>query len=255
MTEAFQISADQAEVYESKFVPALFADWAAPLADAAGLRPGQRVLDVACGTGVLARTAADRGCDVVGVDLNEGMLTVARRVRPDLEWRRGDVTDLPFETGEFDVVLCQSALMFFLDATAALREMGRVSGGTVGVQVYSSLAEQPAYGPWVEMVGRHAGREAVSLLSTYWVHGDLDVLRSRFDDAGLVVTDVRTRTGTARWGSIDEMVRVEVESTPLVDRISDEVYDRIRVESRAVLGRFPADAVPIAGHLVLARHK
>lgn len=254
MTEAFQISADQAEIYESKFVPALFADWAAPLADAAGLRPGQRVLDVACGTGILARTAADRGCDVVGVDLNEGMLTVARRVRPDLEWRRGDVTDLPFPDGSFDVVLCQSALMFFLDATAALREMGRVSKDMVGVQVYSSLADQPAYGPWVEMVARHAGPEAVSLLSTYWVHGDLDVLHERFKEAGLEVTDVRTRTGTARWGSIDEMVRVEVESTPLIDRISDEVYERIRVESHAVLGRFPADAVPIAGHLVLARH-
>jgi ubiquinone/menaquinone biosynthesis C-methylase UbiE len=49
----------------------------------------------------------------VGVDLNEAMLTVARRVRPDLEWQQGDVAALPFPDGSFDVVLCQMALMFF----------------------------------------------------------------------------------------------------------------------------------------------
>lgn len=260
--ETFHLSVEQAEIYEAKFVPAIFAQWASPLLDAAGVAPGQTVLDVACGTGILARAAADRVGPtgrVVGVDLNDGMLRVARRLRPDLEWRAGDVADLPFADEAFDAVLCQSALMFFPDATQALREMGRVCqpGGVVGVQVYSDLDAQPAYGPWVDIVARQAGSEAVSLVGTYWIHGDLAALQSRFESAGLTVVETRTHLGIARWASIDEMVQIEVESTPLIDRISNEVYRRIREESREVLGRFQTRTcaeVPIRGHIVVA-HK
>lgn len=260
-TEMFQISAEQAEMYEARFVPAIFAQWAPLLVDAIGVSPGQSVLDVACGTGILARTAADQvgsTGSVVGVDLNEGMLTVARKLRPDLEWHQGDAADLPFPNDTFDAVLCQSALMFFSDATGALREMGRVCkpDGKVGVQVYSSLDAQPAYGPWIELVAEHAGPDAISLLSTYWVHGDIDVLGKRFATAGLEVTSVDTVLGTARFGSVEEMVRTEVESTPLVDRISDAVYARIRDESSRVLGRYESGTgadVPIEAKLVIAR--
>jgi SAM-dependent methyltransferase len=260
-TETFQISAEQAEIYESAFVPAIFAQWSPTLLDAAGVEPGQRVLDVACGTGVLARTAADRvgpTGEVVGVDLSEGMLTVARRLRPDIEWHRGDVANLPLPDADFDVTLCQSALMFMPDATAALREMARVTraGGTVGVQVYASLDDQPAYGPWVAMVARHAGPEAISLLSTYWVHGDLDGLRGRFEAAQLEVTSVDTVRGTARFPSVEQMVRTEVEATPLIDRLGDEVYRRSLDESAEILGQFRAGSgadLPIDAHFVIAR--
>jgi SAM-dependent methyltransferase len=259
--ETFQITAAQAEMYESTFVPAIFAQWAPVLLDAAGVGPGQHVLDVACGTGILARTAAERigpTGSVVGLDLNPAMLAVARRLRPDLVWQQGDVAELPFSGSIFDVVLCQSALMFFPDATKALREMARVCkpGGTVGIQVYASLHEQPAYGPWVEMVARHAGPEAVGLLGTYWVHGDLDTLAGRFRSAGLQVADLRTMVGAARWDSIDQMVQIEVDGSPLVDLIDDETHRRIREESRELLARYQGDdgaPVPIASHLVLAR--
>jgi SAM-dependent methyltransferase len=262
-TETFQISTEQAELYEARFVPAIFAEWAAPLLDAAGVGEGHTVLDVACGTGILARTAAARvgpSGKVVGLDLNDGMLKVARRLRPDLEWQRGDAAQLPFPDDTFDAVLCQSALMFFPDATRALSEMGRVcvAGGTVGVQVYSSLEEQPGYGPWIEMVARHAGPEAMSLLSTYWVHGDLDMLSRRFETAGLDITAVHTRMGTARFGSVPDLVLTEIASTPLIDRITDEIQRRILAESYEVLGQFRTDSgvdLPLAGHLVIARKR
>jgi SAM-dependent methyltransferase len=261
--ETFQLSVDQARVYESRFVPAIFAQWAAPLVDAASVDTGQRVLDVGCGTGVLARVAAGRvgptGA-VTGVDLNTGMLTVAARLRPDLEWCEGDALALPFPDGGFDVVLCQSALMFFPDATRALREMARVCapGGSVGVQVYGSLDAQPAYGPWVELVARHAGPDALSLLGAYWAQGDLDTLTDRFESAGLEVTSVGTERGTARWESVDEMVQVELTTTPLAGRIGDEVYGRILDESRDLLAgyRTPTGTeVPITAHLVVGRHR
>ena len=262
-TETFQLSRDQAEVYESRFVPAIFAQWAAPLLEAAGVGRGHHVLDVGCGTGILARTAADRIAPsgrVIGLDLNEGMLAVARRLRPDLEWRRGDAADLPFADETFDAVLCQSALMFFPNPSRALAEMARVCrpAGTVGVQVYASLDAQPAYRPWVEMVAGQVGAEALSLLGTYWVHGDVDALALRFAAADLEIIDVITRTGTARWSSVDEMVDVEIAATPLAERISDALRQRILEESRALLAAYTTESgaeVPLVSHLVVARKR
>lgn len=259
--ETFQVSAEQAEVYESTFVPALFAEWAPRLVDAVGVKRGQRVLDVACGTGVVARTVADRlggSGSVVGVDINEGMLAVARRVRPELEWRHGDAADLPFPDGSFDVVLCQAALMFFPDPVRALREMARVlePGGTLGLQVWGSLETQAGYGPLVEVAARHAGPEAVDLLGSYWVLGDLALLGELLAAAGLRVSDTRTRTGTARFLSIEAVVRTEVEGTPLIDRISEETYRKILADAEEALRPFTtpkgAANLPMTGHLVVA---
>lgn len=260
--ETFQIPVAAAELYEAKFVPALFGEWAPHLVDAAGVAPGHAVLDVACGTGVVAREAARRVGErgkVVGVDLNPAMLAVARRLRPDLEWRQADAAALPFADGSFDVVLCQAALMFFPDVARALREMARVvtADGTVAVQVWGRLGSQPAYGPFVEVAARHAGPEAVNLLGAYWVLGDLGALTALFQSAGLQVTATRTRLGTARFDSIDELVTTEVESTPLVERISDETYRWILADSRQALAQFRTETgrveAPIEGHLLTAR--
>jgi ubiquinone/menaquinone biosynthesis C-methylase UbiE len=260
--ETFQIPIEVAELYESKFVPALFAEWAPRLIEIAGVRSGDAVLDVACGTGIVARTAADIvGSDgrVVGVDLNEAMLTVAARVRPGIEWRQGDVAQLPFADGAFDAVLCQMALMFFPDRARAVGEMTRVTkpDGTVAVCVPASLDAQPAYGPFVAMAARHAGPEAVSLLSTYWACGDLGELTDVVESAGLRVTTATTVAGVARFASPEELVATEVESTPLIQRISDQVYARIKSEAAEVLRPYTTTTgsveVPLVGHLVAAR--
>lgn len=262
--ETFQIPPEIAEMYEAAFVPRLFGRWAELVVETAGLAPGQRVLDVACGTGVVARVAAERlgeQVSVVGLDLNEAMLAVARRLRPDLEWRQGDAAQLPFPDGAFDVVLCQSGLMFFPDPVAALREMARVvtPTGTVAVQVWDRLDAQPAYRPFTDVAARHAGPEAVDLLGTYFVHGDLDHLARLFAAAGLDVSEIRTETSVMRFSSIDEFVNVEVGSTPLVERLSDDVLGRILEESREVLASFGIEAgavgIPITGHIVTARKR
>jgi|SRR5262245_60107846 len=260
--ETFQITAEQAEIYEATFVPAIFADWAPPLVEAAGIQPGQSVLDVACGTGIVARTAAARVGStgrVVGLDLNEAMLGVARRVRPDIEWRQGDAASLPFPDGTFDVTLCQSALMFLPDPVRALSEMRRVtrSPGTVAVQVYDTLDSQPGYRPFIEVAARHAGPEATSLLGTYWVYGDLNALARIFDAAGLHIADTLTRTGIVRFGSIDEFVRTEIYSTPLAGRINEATFQQIFDGTRDALAPFGTSdggvEVPIQGHIVTAK--
>ncbi|MGY1640996.1 methyltransferase domain-containing protein [Geodermatophilus sp. SYSU D00703] len=260
--ERFQVSTEAAEVYEARFVPAIFAEWAPLLLDVADVRPGQAVLDVACGTGIVARTAADRlGGNglVAGLDLNEAMLAVARRVRPDLQWRQGDVAAMPFADSEFDAVLCQMALMFFPDRAAALREMARVArpGGVVAVCVPAALPDQPAYAPFVDMVVAHAGDDARPLLGTYWSCGDLDALRATLTDAGLTVVGTRTHLGTAAFDSPEALATTEIEGSPLAGRIAPQVYDRIRADAREVLRPFTARdgtvAAPLRGHLVAGR--
>jgi ubiquinone/menaquinone biosynthesis C-methylase UbiE len=259
--ETFQGSLDMAEAYESQFVPALFREWAASLVEHARVRPGQRVLDVACGTGIVARTAADRIGDgaVTGLDLNDAMLTVAERLRPDIAWRHGDAAQLPFDDGAFDVVLCQSGLMFFPDVPKALGEMARVAktGGTIAVQVWDRRESQPAYAPFIQAAARHAGTDAIDLLSTYFNRGDLDELSAALASAGLGAPDVRTETTTLRFPSVEAFVMTEVRATPLAERLSEDVLVKIVEDSGEVLRPFAtADGgveLPIRGHLLEAR--
>jgi SAM-dependent methyltransferase len=203
--------------------------------DLAGVAPGQAVLDVACGTGIVARTVAvvqgGQG-QVVGLDVNEAMLHVARRVRPEINWRQGDAAHLPFPAGAFDVALCQMALMFFPDRTRVLREMARVVGanGTVAFAVPGSLESQPAYGSFVEMAARHAGPEAISLLSAYFVCGDLDALGRLIESAGLRVAASRTYLGAVWCGSVDEFVATEATARECLPAIvSPPLRDNARI--------------------------
>ena len=112
----------RAGIYERFLVPAIFTDWAYLLIDAAGVEPGQRILDVACGTGIVARLVAERldgSGEVSGVDLNKSMIKVARSLSPDIDWEQANVTDMPFNEEHYDAVLCQASLLFFPDQVAA----------------------------------------------------------------------------------------------------------------------------------------
>ncbi len=261
-TETFRISAEAAEVYQTRFVPGIFEERVPHLLDVAGVAPGQSVLDVGCGTGVAARGAAQRvgsTGSVAGVDLNDAMLAVARRLSPDIDWRQGDAAALPYPDDGFDAVVCQMAMMFFPDPAGALAEMARVArpGGTVAVLVPAPLASSPGYSSFAAVVARHAGPDAVALISTYFELGDLDGLRSLFAGAGLDVTTTITRPGHARFDSVDQFVATEVEGSPLFERIDDATYQAIRTDSRTELAGFTDDsgraAVPFDCHAVAGR--
>jgi ubiquinone/menaquinone biosynthesis C-methylase UbiE len=238
----------------------MFARWPAHLLDLANVHAGDRVLDVACGTGIVARNAADRvgaSGSVIGVDLNENMLTVARRVRPDLTWRQGDVAALPFPDDSFDAVLCQMALMFFPDRLGAVREMARVAipTGAVAVVVPADLDEQPAEGPLMEVALRYAGPQARQLLGTYFSCGSQADVEELMRSAGLRVTSARTATEAMSFASVDAYLSAEVESTPLRDRIDDATYDQIRAGAEEVLAPYVTSTgveVPLVGYVVAA---
>jgi SAM-dependent methyltransferase len=211
-----------ATAYEDFFVPAMFAEWAPRVADAAGIEAGARVLDVACGTGVVAREAARRvgpGGKVVGLDANPGMLTVAARLAPSLSWQQGDAHELPFEAGSFDVVVSQFGLMFFADRVRALREMLRVvaPGGRIAVCVWDALENAPAYALEVELLEQYAGKAAADALRAPFVLGDRQEVERLFEVAGAASVTAKTVSGTGRFPSARAMLEADVRGwLPLV---------------------------------------
>lgn len=168
-TEQHKFQGTGPKMYEQKSVQRIFGPLAIEFLKHFPVSNGERVLDVACGTGIVARKAAvDVGPKgfVKGIDLNSGMLEVARTLEPSdgarIEWHEGDAARLPFEDDEFDVVLCQQGLQFFSDKSAALGEMFRVlvSGGRLGICVWRSIEHSPYNLAKAEALGRHVGHEA-----------------------------------------------------------------------------------------------
>ena len=247
MTQAKQgtsaAAASAAAAYERNFVPALFAEWAPRVADAAEIVAGERVLDVGCGTGVLAREAARRvgsSGSVTGIDVNPGMLSVAARLAPQIRWDEGLAEELPYDTGSFDAVVSQFALMFFGDREAALREMWRVlrSGGRLAVAVWDTLEHTPQYATEVALIERHAGRAAANVLRAPFVLGDRSELSSLFDSAGIVPATIRLVAGTARFPSLRAMIEADIRAWfPLAGvEVDERVLEAIVADAEEALG-------------------
>lgn len=232
-----------AEVYEAFFLPALFEQWTDRVLDAAGVSEGDRVLDVGCGTGVLARRASERvgsSGRVVGLDPNDGMLAVARRT-PGVEWMTGVAEDLPLERTSFDVVVSQFAMMFFDDRRLALSEVGRVlrGGGRVAIATWASLDETPGYAAMVALLDRLFGRGAGDALRVPYILGDQgdlhDLLSCVFADVAVTKLD-----GTARFDSIEAWVHTDIRGWTLSE-MSDRDYGILLEAAHAELARFTDD--------------
>lgn len=217
-----------ARAYEDLFVPALFRQWPPLLARAAGVEHGQRVLDVACGTGILARDLAARvgtSGSVAGLDLLPGMLEIARQIAPTIEWKQGTAEELPFPDHSFDAVVSQFGLMFFPDRTKSLREMIRVlrPGGHLAVAVWDSLDNIPAIAAEVALLERVAGRGAADALRAPFVLGNKAELEELGRDAGIAAATVNTHAGTARFPSIRSLVEADLRGwLPVMGVILDE---------------------------------
>lgn len=240
--ERGQLAASAAEIYEQFFVPALFGQWATVMVDAAGVGPGDRVLDVGCGTGVVARAAVDRvgpAGSVTGVDLNDGMLTVAAASHPDIAWRQGPAEHLPFEDGAFDRVVSQFVLMFLESTDQALSEMRRVlaPGGSVALATWSNIEESPGYAAMVELLDREIGGWAADALRAPFTIGSEELLRSLVAPMFPGV-QVERHDGVARFESIDAWVHTDVRGWTLAEAITDEQQHAILAAARVDLAPF-----------------
>jgi SAM-dependent methyltransferase len=195
-----RFSETASELFERYMVPAIFQPWAIDLVLRTSLQPGERVLDVACGTGVVAREAAWRvgpGGTVVGLDLSPGMLATARARAADaaIEWREGSAVAMPLPSGAFDVVFCQQGLQFFPDRPAALHEMRRVlvAGGRLALSVFRASAGHFAV---ADACTPHIGPAAAGSIREPFTLPERSVLLSLLAGAGFgdLVIDVAVRT-------------------------------------------------------------
>ena len=233
-----------AEVYETEFVPALFRPFSPVVVDLAGITAGQRVLDVACGTGVLARTVAARvgaGGQVIGLDANRDMLTVARRLDATIEWIDGRAEALPLPDASVDAVVSQFGLMFFDDRVAALREMQRVlrPGGRLAVAVCDAVEHSPGYGALATLLQTLFGERVAAAFRAPFAIGDAGLLTGLARQAGLAHAEVLRRSAGVRFASIDALVSAERACIwTLGGLLDDAQFERLLREARRALAPF-----------------
>jgi SAM-dependent methyltransferase len=234
-----------AQAYEESLVPALMEEWAPRLVSAAQLQPGDEVLDVACGTGVLTRAVAARvgsSGSVIGLDLDPGMIAVARALRPDLRWLEGSAQKLPFPDASFDAVVSQFGLMFFPNRPLAIAEMWRVlkPGGRLAIAVWAALDATPAYAEETRLIERLAGDRASAPLRIPFNLGERELFEAQFTEAGVPVESITTVTGIGRFGSIREMVAADVIGwLPVMGvQLAPDLIERILREAEETLGAY-----------------
>lgn len=187
-----------AETYERLLVPSVFAPWAKELIERARpIGPADRILDLGCGTGIVARLLRERlggGAPITGVDASAEMIAMARTLAPELDWREGNAMNLPFADGSFELVVSQQMLQFVPDRAAALHEIRRVlvPGGRFVAATWRPRHEQPLF----EVLGRIAERHLGTANEKRFLLGDDAALRAMLADAGFadIVVEVVTCT-------------------------------------------------------------
>ena len=241
--EHWQMNASAPELYERYLVPAITSVWAVDLLDRVALRPGEAVLDIACGTGVVARLARQRGHSgrMVGIDLNTAMLAVARTKSETIEWIEGSALDLPFDARSFDVVLCQLGLQFFPDRALALNEMVRVlkPEGRAGFSVYSSIENTPAAYAFVQALDKYLGEGASRTKRSEHLSCDAKEIGSWAKQAGFGVVDVVTVAKHITFPSMLDYVRFQLTATPMAALLED----KNEAERQRLISSIAADAI------------
>ena len=262
--ERWQVAGNAAEIYQRELVPAVFGPWAPRVTELAELRPGLRVLDVACGTGVVARLAAKTvgvHGQVSALDLNPGMLAVAAELPvvagAAIEWIEGTAQALPFADASFDVVCCQLGLQFFPDREGALREMKRVlvPSGVAVVMVWREIDRAPGFAALAAALGRTIGSDAEALMRAPFTLSDDGELTRLLEAARLCDCAVRGEIGSVRFASAAMFVRSYIGGSPLAAVVATapaSAYERLVSEVERALGPFIAQgplSFPIEAHL------
>jgi ubiquinone/menaquinone biosynthesis C-methylase UbiE len=251
-------------------VPSLFAPWATDLIQRANPQPGERVLDIACGTGIVARNVVplvgSQGI-VAGLDANPDMIGMARATAAKqhlaIVWHTGSAEQLPFHDENFDLILCQFGLMFFTDRHAALMEMHRVlrTGGRVTLSVWQGLDRHPFYQAIHDATHRHLGKSSVQSVFSL---GHADELRSLLADSGFRQITIEAMSIVARFSQPEEFLAWELDvdpaDTPALLNLDAEAQQAImaavRQEIQVQLDEVMQDhqiVLPFHAHIAQAR--
>lgn len=249
------------EGYHRLLAPRLNAPWVPELLARCPVAPGERVLDLACGAGLVAAAAADAGARVEGADSWDEMARIARRERPGLGWVLADLGRLPFRAGAFDVALCQQGLQFADEASAALQEARRVlrPGGRLGATVWADLGGCPAFAALRDAVGARLGMETAPGVAVPEELADPEAFAATLAEAGFGSVRVERVRRILRFGSVEDFLRSFVAGSYLSEHVSAAsprqlagILDDMekRLAPRADAGGF---AFPIEAHVAVAR--
>ena len=243
--------------------PPSFGPCAKNLIQVADPKPGERILDVGCGTGIVARQVAERLRSrgmVTGLDLSPNMLAVARtaatREGLAIEWREGHAEQLPFSDNSFDLILCQFALMFVPNKAGALAEMRRVvaENGRVLISVWQSLVRHPFYRTLHEIIQQRMG---MSTLQDIFALGDVDELRALAVEAGFWRVEIEPFSLTARFPNPDAFIAGEIEvdtaAIPSMQHLNAPDREAIVAEIAADM-QLPLRKVTYDNHVALVFH-
>jgi len=265
---AYSLSGSAAEMYERNMVPAIFEPFARDLLEFVDLKKGESVLDVACGTGIVARLAWPKLAPtgrVVGLDVNRGMLEVAgnaaRQSGADIKWAEGSVSEMPLHPGEFDVVLCQHGLQYFPDKPVALKEMRRVLGGRgrLVFNVWRPISFNAGHLVFSDVLQRRVSEEAAATRRAPFIFSDRNQIRTLVTDAGFHDVIVSLTARVARFASAEAMVRIMIAGTPLGATMNSDDPELLRTVINEVttgLSEYVDDrglAIPMQGWIVTAR--
>jgi ubiquinone/menaquinone biosynthesis C-methylase UbiE len=219
-------SKSPAENYQRFFVPFIGAPMAKDLIDTAGLTVGERVLDVACGTGVVARIAAEHvgaSGSVAGLDTHPGMLTVARAATPrgiPVDWYEAGAEAMPLPDDSFDVVLCQMGLQFMSNKESALREMRRVLRRDGRIYINVPGPKPPLFGIMTDALAQHIGPQAGAFAEVVFSLHDVASITKLMRDSGFREVDVRARPKTLPLPAPADFLWQYLYSTPLAEPVS-----------------------------------
>lgn len=223
--------------YERYFVPAIGRPIAEDLIATAQLRTGEQVLDIACGTGIVARLAARQVMPtgaVTGADINPGMIAEAKRACEDIAdiaWHQADAAALPFPDDSFDVVLCQMGLQFLPAKLPPLKEMRRVlrPGGRVLVNTPGPMPK--LFAVIRDAVARHTGPKPAGFLDAVFSLHDPDEYAELLRSAGFGQPDVRRSEKTLDLPPPADFLWRYLQSTP----IGADVFNKTDAGTRAAL--------------------
>lgn len=243
MTQA-ETKPGPAEIYETRFVPALFAHWGPVVCDMAGIGPGDRVVDVGCGTGALTLAAAARAGEagsVAGVDPSPEMLAVARRKSDAIAWIDATAEHLPLPDRGADAAVSQFALMFFDDQAAGLAEMMRIlrPGGRLAVAVCDAVERSPGYAALAALLDRLFGRSVGDAFRSPFSAGDPGHLRRCAEEAGIAGAEVTRRNEAVRFATVASLIATERACAwTLGGVLDDDQFARLLREAESALAPF-----------------